>query len=182
VLLTNVNYRPYLEKRFPGSRVESLCEDLPGDDDGLMLFWTPYNRTTRDVLDEWGGFDLRYQGISEEAFFFQDKGRTERAVEGLLNGNEGWRKDPFLRAQWAERVALYASMPPRHDLRPALTILQEAVRTCPSAHLYDTLGIFWMSFGNTQQAERSFQAACRSPLNHTSAASNLELLSRIKAQ
>jgi Tfp pilus assembly protein PilF len=80
--------------------------------------------------------------------------------------------DPFLRSCLAERI-FYNSMA---DSNPTLGLeaLQQAItKGYPSANLYNDLGVLWFTQGDYAKARQAFEAALRSPLNHTTALENL---------
>ncbi len=178
-LITNYNYKPFLEKRFPDAHWIWLCPDLPEDDGGLMLGWIPFNASTQFILRKWLAADRQFQKIMDESSYFPPHVSFEKVLKDLLEQEKDWTADPFLRSQWGERVALYTLLEPGPDPAVAVTALRKAVTGYPAANLYNTLGILYVQMGNGPEAEKAFLAAEKAPIDQTSAAQNLSLLQAI---
>ncbi|HVZ80347.1 MAG TPA: glycosyltransferase family 39 protein [bacterium] len=178
VLLTNVHYQPFLSGKFPGSHWDRPFPDPPNDDDNLVLFWTPYDDRTRKTLDPWIQADPFFKEMGDEYLYYHDVKSLERNILRLEAAGKEFNKDPFLMAQRGERMALYTFLAPDLDRRQAVKALQEAVRVCPAAHLYDALGMLRLEEGDLSAARNAFETAHRMPLDHTNAMENLRHLPR----
>jgi hypothetical protein len=175
-LITNVNYKPFLEKRFPGSQWTWLCPDLPDDDGGLTLGWIPVNDSTRPTLEAWAKADRDFQVTTDALAYLLPYQSPKNLVDQLENQEGEFKDDPFLRSVWGEKVAYFISLEPEEDSQRAYEALRTAVTGYPAAQLYDKMGILLMEEGNGTQALRAFQSAQKSPFHQTSAARNMELL------
>lgn len=175
-ILTNINYQPFLMKRFPRSSWIWLSSDLPDFNGGLMLGWIPYDLSSHKTLDRWETADHKFKEIRNIAPFLPPHSSLKTVIDQLLSEESRWADDPFLRAQWAEWVAYFSLRDPRSNLNTAIRSMEKAASTCPSANLYNTLGLLEMKADHEKKAREYFRKALKAPLDRTSAVHNLEIL------
>jgi hypothetical protein len=174
-LITNVNYKPFLEKRFPGSQWIWLCPDLPDDDGGLMLGWIPLNDSTRPTLESWIKADQAFKITTDALSYLLPYQSSKELVDQLIAQKGQFMDDPFLRSVWGERVAYFIFGGADQDLQRAFQALQVAVTGYPAAQLYNSMGLLLAEEGDKGEALRAFQLAEKAPFHQTSAARNIKL-------
>ncbi len=175
-LVTNVNYKPFLEKRFPASQWIWLCPDLPDDDGGLMLGWIPMNDSTRPTLEDWIKADRDFQVTTDALAYLLPYQSPKGLVDQLESQESEFKNDPFLRSIWGEKVAHFISLGSEPDPPRALQALRTALTGYPAAQLYDKMGILLAEEGKGPEALLAFQSAQKAPFHQTSAVRNMGLL------
>ncbi len=164
-LLTNINYAPFLNKRFPDSKWFPLSSDqdpshatlvlgiIPVEPENKKTFlhWLEIERSLRPETFEWLQIPLNRTSPHLSQWLYPILSMTE--------------KDPFLESCLGERL-FYAEMTNAH-WNDVFKVLQRAITLgYPSANLYNDLGVYWFAMGNPDKAREAFQAARRSPLHY----------------
>jgi hypothetical protein len=174
-LITNVNYKPFLEKRFPDSQWVWLCPDLPDDDGGLMLGWIPITDSTRPTLEAWVKADQAFEVTTDALSYLLPYQSSKELVDQLIAQKAEFMDDPFLRSIWGERVAYFISGGTDQDPQRAVPALRVAITGYPAAQLYNSLGLLLAETGEGKEALQAFQLAEKAPFHQTSAARNIGL-------
>jgi hypothetical protein len=175
-LLTNINYRPFLEKRFPDSRWILLGPEFQEPGGGLMEGIIPYNGSTRVTLDNWTKADGEFKPILDAYSYVLPHQSLQTIVNQLWTEESKWESDPFLKSTWGERIADFTFLDPSLGTPRTLQALTRAVTGYPAAHLYNDMGLLWVAEGNKSQAEKCWRLALEAPLNQTSAGENLRFM------
>jgi tetratricopeptide (TPR) repeat protein len=176
-ILANINYQPFLAKRFPLARWYWPASDLNMENGGLLVGIIPMTALTRPTFNRWLKADQYFHQLNVEA----ENALTNKtiflgAIQRLPEG-EGWvRGDPFLEACFGEWKAQYQY---GSSFAENAEAIQEAIsRGYPAAHLYFELGNYLWKDHRYQEALGAFQKACRQRPNYTQAASAIQTLSR----
>ncbi len=178
-VLTNVNYQPFLAKRFPDGRYAWLSKDLSSSDGGLMLWVIPLDSSRIKELKNWQEASLAlHPFIDETISYFPDRTYQE-SLKTLFDAKPAFNSDSFLRSCFWEKAAdIYfkeSVLTPGSSDRQAVQALEKATQEgYPAAHLYEHLGIFDAMAGNKKEAEEAFQKALKAPFNHTDAETFLQ--------
>lgn len=193
-VLTNVNYKPFLDERFPGGKFYWLSQNTFPPDGGLMLWVIPTDSIHQNIWTHWRQAALTLTPFWEE---YNDilPGHTYSDLVGILNrAYLDMKGDPFLEScYWDllsnltlnEKILLSDHLELRADqitatqmiprsmlnepsLRENINDLQCAVnRGYPSANLYYELGTLWIMAKNPSQARKCFHKALKAPLDLT---------------
>lgn len=181
VIMTDPNYQPFLERRFPEGDWHWFTPNNPDKDSGLLVGFVPYTSSTKEILDRWR---LAHQVLREE----RDRSQYENidydwrlSVEHLSRQRGLFSGDPFLESIYWEQSAFYQSFNGHvaETVRDLQLALKKGYR---SANLYYSLGMFLSFEGRTKEARAAFEAALKLPVNRTAAALRLKelVLSRLK--
>ncbi len=171
--LTNINYAPFLAKSYPWIEWVELSPGHPLPQVTVVLgLFSLENPSARALAQRWLGAERSFRPLTSELLwgaFAQDRGPV---LEGLARLEPVTQGDPFLESCRGEKIFFNAMACNRP--MAALSALQRAIlKGYPSANLFNDLGVVWWNLGDKAKARQAFQAAVRSPLNHTTAAENL---------
>ncbi|HVZ80116.1 MAG TPA: hypothetical protein VHE12_04855 [bacterium] len=201
-LLTNPNYKPWLDSRFPGGRAVWLDKGTRPAEGGLMVWIWDLPPGGASSFDPWiqASRSLRsWNRMEMEKRPGEDPDRLQGAWMALAPVFQG---DPFLRAFYWEKssrlrfeAALGASQAqgagralaepvngalvpgalPKEDLIASLDDLQRAItQGIPAAHLYYRRGALESLLGRRAAAQRDFRRAVHTAPAMTGAALLLE--------
>ncbi len=177
-LVTNVNYRPFLDKRFGPSQAFSLLGDLSPPDGGWMLWVVPVTRANRAAFDQWKRADESLQA-------FLDVNLSRAEGEPYLNVISSLAKtqllslgDPFLESIYWEKASellvkegfFRGENPDPRYLVYGTQVLGKAAAAIPAAHIYNHMGNLWLLRDNKPEAQKAFKLAVKAPLNLTDSA------------
>ncbi len=171
-VLTNVNERPFLERRFGPGRAYALSrEELPADG-GWMLWIIPLNETNRPVFGRWVQANQALRPFTETLLTHLQGQSYEKSLATLADALPSFGRDPFLLSfYWEKRADLLMET---GNLSGAEESLQQAViQGEPSADLYYRLGVVELILKKTKTAQGAFQSALRAPLNITNSSQAL---------
>ncbi len=175
-LITNSNYLPFLEKRFPGSRWRELGSDLPIQEGGLALGELVFSGRNSGILEFWREADAQLEDLTAQSAFLKPHESPQAVINQLLDREHDWNQDPFLQAQCAEKIAGFVLRDPMLDRHAAINSLKKALERCPAANLYNLLGLLWLEVDQPLKAKEAFQSALKAPVNTTLAETNLRKL------
>jgi hypothetical protein len=174
-LLTNIDYTPFLTRRFPEGRwfpLTSTKADPPGT---LVLGIIPLTPENQKELSTWLEAEKALHPITSLLFHSPFGKPPVNVLDQIIRLEPSLRGDPFLESCVAEKIFFYG-MSCGDDSR-ALEALSRALQTgYPAANLFNDLGVLWYSMGNPVKAREAFQAACFCPSDHTSARMNLRAI------
>ncbi|HVZ80115.1 MAG TPA: hypothetical protein VHE12_04850 [bacterium] len=169
-VLANVNYRPFLLRRFPKGKAYALSQDLDRPDGGSMLWVFPVEERDRPALQRWME--------ASQADSPHPQWDPPYQLRALLEVRSAFEEDPFLRAVYAEKSAdLVFRSSGFRDPRSAREALDRAMTEAfPAANLLWRRGVYEELAGDSRSALRDYAAAHRAPLDLTHAALDLARL------
>ena len=173
--LANVNYRPFLEKRFPPAEWSVVGSKLLPWDGELMLGIVPLDPKDRDTAGQWvecrSAFEAMTAGISR-----LPEGRSRGTILGdFLKAAPKVHGDPFLESSFWEIA--YFNHSADKDLEAARRDLEMVLKQgYPAAHIYNELGGLLFFERKYPEAKKAFEKAVQLGGAHTPAAENLRLL------
>ena len=176
-LLTNINYSPFLAKRFPDSKWFSLAPGQDSSDGTLVLGIIPMDSVNQEILIHW--LEIERALRSETSQWLQlPLGQTNAELtQSLYQIRLLANKDPFLESCLGERI-FYCEMTGSNSNGVLMALHRALTLGYPAANLYNDLGVYWFTAGDPAKAREAFNAALRCPINHTSAWANLQKIPR----
>lgn len=188
-VLTNVNYRPFLQSRFPDGIAYALSRDFAEPDGGWMLFVFPLNEKRLGVMEDWCKAQVGLESFIDRNLCYIMGESFEKDLQALAPLKPLFQPDAFLRSAYLEKKADLETKQALMELKTpggshsaadsAAESLQKAVAEgCPAAHLYEHLGILWLIRQNPFEAKKAFEKAVHAPVNLTDSAQYLSNLDR----
>lgn len=181
-VLANVNYQPFLAKRFPDGIYAWLSKDRNVPDGGLMLWMMPLNSSRLQEMEKWRKASLALKPFLDANIGYFE-GRTYReSLKALEDAAPSFQEDAFLESCFWEKTADiyfkdYSANPGLRDNSETIFALNNAIqRGYQAAHLFEHLGIFYLMEKDKKMAKETFKKALKSPMNHTDAAQYLKTL------
>jgi 4-amino-4-deoxy-L-arabinose transferase-like glycosyltransferase len=177
-VLTNVNYQPFLKKRFPEGKAYWVSKDLSIPDGGWMLWVFPVTPSTQKTVERWQAASQSLAPFIERNLCYVP-GQPFSSLSGELEkAYPLFQGDPFLESSYWEKLADVAQRqafgamenPASPDIAGSIQYLSLAVhRGYPAAHLYRDLGADEMMANNVSKARAYLEEARRCPLDFTDA-------------
>ena len=192
-LLTNVNYRPFLQNRFPEGTAYALSKDFVEPDGGWMLFVFPLDEKRRRIMEDWCRAQRALETFIDQNLCYIMGQSFKKDLEALAKLGPSFQGDPFLQAAYLEKKADLETKQALMDLEngvvagpalaPAIESLEKAVAEgYPSSHLYEHLGILWLMDKKPEKAKKNFEKALRCPLDLTDSAKYVSTLDRTRVK
>ncbi len=171
VFMANVNYRPFLETRFPEATFEVLSKDVTSSDEGMMMVVVPV-APYRDNLWQWAKADEAMKAV-DLAILNRPTGRPRTSVlKSLAEVHPALSGDPYLESLFWNLA--YLNHAAEGDLAQAQADLEQALQKgYPTAYFYNELGGLFYVKKDYRSARVAFEKAVGSKLNDTPAAANL---------
>ncbi|HVZ80114.1 MAG TPA: glycosyltransferase family 39 protein [bacterium] len=180
-VLTNVNYQPFLKKRFPSGRAYALTRELPSGDGGWMLFLFPTQGVPAGTLRHWVEAQQALEPFLDRHLCYVMGNPMEGDIRALEKIEPAFQGDPYLRACYWEKLADVRVKGGTGGWTEAVQDLERAAREgYPAAHLLREGGVLEMLQGRPAEAKALFQKARRAPLDLTDAAQRLRDLGGAK--
>jgi hypothetical protein len=168
-VIVNVNYQPFLAKRFGKGETYWLSKDLDLGDGGWMLWVIDITEKNRPSFLKWReasrSLNDYINGIYQNFSLVDDHSHSK--VLDLLNQDYPlFKNDPFLESCYDEK---------KSDLLFRIGLIPEAAQSLnqaiqkgyPAANLFYSLGVLRLIENQRLEAQTAFQKACRSSLNFT---------------
>jgi hypothetical protein len=174
-IFTNVHYQPYLAKTFPQAAWTWLAPDVGRPDGGFLLGVIPLPSAHPEILSRWIRANGTSHSLAGAVFDHHDWKSRAVVLKNLQALHFAFEGDRFLESCYWEKVAEneYAD----RNYEAQVEALRQALRKgYPAAHLYNGLGALLLRRSHLQEARDCFQKAVECKLNHTSAATALELM------
>ena len=174
-VLTNPNFVPFLQKRFPGSRWYWLSQDLSRLDGGLSLGIIMIAPENKKIVEKWIAANLVFRKLTLE-MIFQSQKRSGESIIQELNGFEPLvQDDVFLESCLWGKMEFYNVV--MGDIDAAIHSVQKGlVLGYPNAFFYDQMGLLLSKKNDLKGARFFFQKALKCQINLTPAAQNLKEL------
>jgi hypothetical protein len=168
-LIVNVNYQPFLAKRFGPGKPYWLSKDLNAADGGWMLWIINVTEENRPIFQQWRAASRSLNDYIYETFqnfTLVDDHFHSKALE-LFNGDYSlFEGDPFLESCYGEKKSdLFVRM--RLIPEAAQSLNQAIQKGYPAANLFYGLGTLRLIENQPLEAQKAFQKACKAPLNFT---------------
>jgi hypothetical protein len=189
-VITDADYRPFLEHRFKDGRWWNLYDEKNLDRQGinLALGIIPVGNDRMDFVEKWVRADKALRDIVWETANIPEDGNCSAIFPELSRAYPLVQGDPFLESiywEWAFNFHGWENAFGDRDTAvhgPALlqAIREELERGYPTAFFYNELGAFLDRQGDVSGARKAFEKAVRCPLNLTRAADNLRALDALK--
>ncbi len=171
--LTNINYAPFLSKRFPRIEWFELSPDRPLPQVTLVLGIIVLDDPESLALaNHWLVMERAFRPLTSSLLhlgFGQNQGPL---LKGLSKMKLLVKGDRFLESCLDEKIFFVAMSSNKNS--EALSALGDALEEgYPAAHIFNDLGVLWFTQGDYAKARQAFESALHSPLNHTNALENL---------
>jgi hypothetical protein len=172
-LVCNINFLPFLEKRFPNG--EWYCLQYSSDTAAFGIF--PRALLTPAELENWIQTHRCFSEMNRLALYKRPDQAWTLLEPELQKARLCSESDPLLQSVFAEKAIQYYVM--IQSLPSALQMADWGIHAgYPSAYFYNTKGCLLNLSGKYPEAKQCFQQACASPGHWTSAVKNLEALER----
>ena len=160
-VLANVNYKPFLNRRFPDGVAYSLSNGLTTTDGGEMLWVMSLSPDKLGSICQW-------QKASDSFCCFPGR-YTQILRDNLNRAYPAFQGDPFLESCFFEKLADldYKDSDFKNFQKPIEDLNQALQHGYPSAHLFQKLGFFYLLSSNPDLAKICFEKALKAPLDLT---------------
>ncbi len=171
-VMINVNYQPFLAKRFGKGTIYWLSKDLNAADGGWMLWIIDINETNRPVFRQWQKASQSLNDYLTD-YFQGTSPAGNRVIPKVLDTlnqiGPQFAGDPFLESCYAEKKAdlLYKT---QGAAASSQYLIQALPQGYPAAHLFYRLGTLQLLQHQEAEARRTFQKALHAPINFTQSA------------
>jgi hypothetical protein len=169
-VLTNINYKPFLQNHFPGGKSYWLSENLAVSDGGFMLWVMPLTPFTEKAMEAWKRAD--------GAFCCFPGRYTSILRANLVAAYSAFQADPFLEACYWEKLAdLDFRLSDFKDPSMAIRDLEQGLKKgYGAAHLYERLAIFHFMRSEIIPEKEALRKAVSAPLDLTQSRKILQSL------
>jgi tetratricopeptide (TPR) repeat protein len=170
-LFVNVNYRPFLEKRFPNSQWYWVAQGLEVNDGGYALAIIPIIPGNRGDIDRWNkAHELMQQ--TNLLWYSQCPIQWPVIFQSLQSAYPIAQTDPFLESIYWEKTAAYYYK--KVDFKNCINAYLQALNHgYPTAGLCFKLGDLLLALKDPKDAMKLFRDATKAPLDLTKASSEL---------
>jgi hypothetical protein len=173
--ITNVNYRPFLEKRFPEARWSLLGSQLMPWDGELALGIMPVDPSNQAMVDRWLGAQRGFYGVTSGVIRQKTGESRAEILRNFSKDHAAIQGDPFLESCFWE--INYFNHSADKDFEAARRDLEMVLKQgYPAAHIYNELGGLLFFERKYPEARKAFEKAVQLGGAHTPAAENLRLL------
>jgi hypothetical protein len=171
--MTNINYLPFLFKRFSQAQWFYTSLDPQSPQNVLLLVVVPLDSPkVLETFQHWLQMDRALEPETSATLHLSFHQSQDEILRALYQNRSLTKGDPFLESCLDEKIYFH-EMSESHPLL-ALQALRWALTSgYPAAHLYNDLGVLWFTLGDNTKARQCFLSAIHSPMNHTTAAINL---------
>ena len=175
-LLTNVNNRPFLAKRFPEARFEWLAPDISTMDGGLMLAVLPVGSHRADFI-QWSKANQGLKPVTDEILNRPFGENRETILKDLAALHPIFKGDAFLESVYGN--LMYLNHSAERQWSPAKAdLIQMSEKGYASAYVFNELGGLLAAEGDRVGAMKAFEKAVHCEVNHTPARENLLQMNR----
>ncbi len=186
--LCNVNFQPFLKRRFPAGRWIRLTDEGAEADGGLMLAVIPVTEANREVWLRWTLAHQAMNSVVSELMRRPEGGTYEKVREKLWSVYPLFKGDPFLESCFWFDIYNYFNSDSAYGNRLRIENFQGAYQALalalkngyPAANLYNEMGGMEVILKNYSRAKLFFEKAKQSPLNVTPAGDNLRALESLE--
>jgi uncharacterized membrane protein len=157
-ILTNIQYQPFLSKRFPESKWYWAGNGVPTLEGGLALGVLSATSANLETIKNW----IKVQMVFHEFQLdgegsYNQKEKYEQSIQYLIQSYDRVKGDPFLEASYWEWVAQYYFSP---SYLENIAALQKAIQQgYPAVHLYQKLAVVLSQQHQALEAQGALQKA-----------------------
>ncbi len=157
-ILTNIQYQPFLAKRFPESKWYWVGNGPPSLEGGLALGVLSITQDNREVMDNWMKAQMIFHQLQLEGEGSYNQKRTyDQSIQNLIKSYDGVKGDRFMEASYWEWVSQYYFRP---SYLENIAALQNAIQKgYPAVHLYQKLSLLLSQQHRTVEAHGALQTA-----------------------
>ena len=157
-ILTNINYQPFLHKRFPESKWYWVEGRVPSLEGGLALGILSLTNDNRTVIKNWIKAQMIFHQFQLESEGSYNRKETyDESVRHLLESYDELKGDHFIEACYWEWVSQYFFS---SYYLENIAALQKAIRKgYPAVHLYQKLAVLLSQQHQTLEAQGALQKA-----------------------
>jgi uncharacterized membrane protein len=157
-ILTNINYQPFLAKRFPESKWYWVENGLPSLVGGLTIGVLPITGGNREVIKNWIKAQMIFHELQLEGEgSYNQKQAYEQSIKHLIESYNKVKGDRFMEACYWEWVSQYFFSPSYFE---NIAALQKAIQQgYPAVHLYQKLSVLLFEQHRAVEAQRMLQNA-----------------------
>ncbi len=178
-VLTNPNFIPFLQKRFPESQWSWLSKNLSRPDGGLSLGIIPITPDNKKVVAKWITANLAFRKFTLEMIFQSEKRSGESIIQELQSFQSLVQGDAFLESCLWEKVEFYNVL--MNDFDGAIHSIQKGLELgYPNAFFYDQMGLLLSKKNDLKDARFYFKKALKCPINLTPASQSLKELENVQ--
>ena len=172
-VLVNVNYQPFLKRRFPKGKAFFLSAGLTVSDGGEMLWVMPVTGQNRKTLSDW-------QEASRSFCCFPGR-YTLILRKNLEKAYPLYHQDPFLESCfWEKMTDLDFKISYFKDAQKPIEDLEKGLKmSYGAAQLYYRLAVFHLMRSEIPQAKEALRKAITAPLDMTQSRQLLQSLSSL---
>jgi len=176
-VLTNVHYRAFLEREFPGSHWREMEGGGRTAAGGMVLALIPYGNGTRARLDRWVEANRWLRGVQDVRTRLPWGARHDPALQALKEGYGFFKGDPYLETLYREKKASMQGFDGDHAA--AILELRRAIlQGFAAANVYFDLGTMLDLSGDARAALKAYRFAAENPGNRTLAQQRIEEILR----
>lgn len=155
-ILTNINYQPFLHKRFPESKWYWVEGRVPSLEGGLALGVLSISDDNRKVIKNWIKAQMIFHQLQLESEGSYNRKETyDQSVRHLLESYDSVKGDRFMEASYWEWTSQYFFNPSYSE---NIAALQKAIdQGYPAVHLYQKLSMLLIEQNRAGEAEKVLQ-------------------------
>lgn len=173
--LTNVNYQPFLQQRFPEAQWFVVGDHLMPWDGEIMLCVLPIDGHIQPMLENWLIADVFFHEVMVALTRLPEGKDRENVLRDFTKGYSNIQNDPFLSSSFWEIMYFNQSADKKFD--EAFMDLRQIMKTgYPAAHIYNELGAMFWARKDPLDAKKAFIQAARLGGEHTLAPDNLRAI------
>lgn len=171
--LTNINYLPFLFKRFSQAQWFYTSLNPQSSQNVLLLVVVPLDSPKiLETFQQWLRVDQALEPQTSATLHLSFHQSQDEILKTLYQDRSMTKGDPFLESCLDEKIYFH-EMSESHPLQALQALRRALTLGYPAAHLYNDLGVLWFTLGDNAKARQCFLEAIGSPVNHSTAAFNL---------
>jgi hypothetical protein len=173
-VLTNANFKPFLEKRFPDGKAYFVSKGEDLSNGGWMLWVVPVTPPRLDIFRRWQKADLALGPYIDHYLSFVHGQPYTPVFNSHLETYHDFQGDPFLETLFWEKTADdFMKMGPSFHPQAISALLTATQKGYASAHLFYLIGTLYFVDQNSQGAQWAFRQALKAPIDLTASRQSL---------
>jgi hypothetical protein len=173
-VLTNANFKPFLEKRFPDGKAYFVSKGEELSNGGWMLWVVPVTPQRLDTFRRWQKADLALSPYIDHYLSFVNGQPYTPVFSSHLQTYPDFQGDPFLETLFWEKTADdFMKMGPSFHPQAISALLTATQKGYASAHLFYLMGTLYFVDQNHKGAQWAFRQALKAPIDLTASKQSL---------